>query len=260
MSQARPSATPATRWPVPPRSRRTCWGSTDTLECLAVLTGEGGRHREAARLFGAAHAIRQRNGAVTSRSMTPATKTSVTALRGTMGENDFDAAWAEGAALTTEAAIAYAQRHQSRQANQPARRRKMFHPQRARCRATRQRRTDQQRNRHKAFHLHTHRANAPDPRLHQIRPDFAGTDSATKQPATPDYNRIVGDYPVFRPRRCRLHAADYRMQLGRKATSHHDIDRLGVASTATNRCIGPLPPHLRLAQVNLSGRRCRTQK
>jgi DNA-binding NarL/FixJ family response regulator len=35
---------------------------------------------------------------------------SVTALRDAMGEKDFDAAWAEGAALSTEEAIAYAQR------------------------------------------------------------------------------------------------------------------------------------------------------
>jgi hypothetical protein len=34
----------------------------------------------------------------------------VAALRDAMGENDFDAAWAEGAALSTVEAIAYAQR------------------------------------------------------------------------------------------------------------------------------------------------------
>ena len=37
-------------------------------------------------------------------------ETSVAALRNTMGENDFDAAWADGAALSAEEAIAYAQR------------------------------------------------------------------------------------------------------------------------------------------------------
>ncbi|MGO9284697.1 MAG: ATP-binding protein, partial [Mycobacterium sp.] len=36
----------------------------DILECLAALAGETGSHREAARLFGAAHAIRLRIGAV----------------------------------------------------------------------------------------------------------------------------------------------------------------------------------------------------
>ena len=36
----------------------------DILECLAALAGEAGSHREAARLFGAADAIRQRMGSV----------------------------------------------------------------------------------------------------------------------------------------------------------------------------------------------------
>ncbi len=36
----------------------------DILECLGTLAGEAGSHREAARLFGAAEAIRQRIGAV----------------------------------------------------------------------------------------------------------------------------------------------------------------------------------------------------
>ncbi len=36
--------------------------------------------------------------------------TAVTAARNALGDNDFDDAWAEGAALSTEEAIAYAQR------------------------------------------------------------------------------------------------------------------------------------------------------
>ena len=36
----------------------------DILECLGTLAGDAGSHREAARLFGAAHGIRQRMGAV----------------------------------------------------------------------------------------------------------------------------------------------------------------------------------------------------
>jgi DNA-binding CsgD family transcriptional regulator len=39
---------------------------------------------------------------------------SVAALRDTLSKNDFDAAWAEGAALSTEEAIAYAQRGRGR--------------------------------------------------------------------------------------------------------------------------------------------------
>ena len=38
-------------------------GVPDTLECLAALAVDAGSHREAARLFGAADAIRQRSGA-----------------------------------------------------------------------------------------------------------------------------------------------------------------------------------------------------
>ena len=82
----------------------------DILECLATLAGEAGSHREAARLFGAAHAIRQRIGAVRFKVYDAGYEASVAALRDAMGEKDFDSAWAEGAALSTEEAIAYAQR------------------------------------------------------------------------------------------------------------------------------------------------------
>ena len=85
-------------------------GVSDTLECLAALAGESGSHREAARLFGAAHSVRQRMGIVRFKIWDVGYEASVTALRNTMGENDFDAAWTEGSALSTEEAIAYAQR------------------------------------------------------------------------------------------------------------------------------------------------------
>ena len=82
----------------------------DILECLGTLAGDAGSHREAARLFGAAHAIRQRMGAVRFKVWDAGYDASVSALRDALGEQDFDAAWAEGAALSTEEAIAYAQR------------------------------------------------------------------------------------------------------------------------------------------------------
>jgi DNA-binding CsgD family transcriptional regulator len=82
----------------------------DILEILADLTGEGGRHREATRLFGAAEAIRKRIGVVRFKVYDSGYQASVAALRDAMGEKDFDAAWTEGAALSTEEAIAYAQR------------------------------------------------------------------------------------------------------------------------------------------------------
>ena len=82
----------------------------DILECLAALAGETGSHREAARLFGAAEGIRQRMGAVRFKIYDAGYEASVAAFRDALGEKDFDAAWAEGAALSTEEAIAYAQR------------------------------------------------------------------------------------------------------------------------------------------------------
>jgi DNA-binding CsgD family transcriptional regulator len=82
----------------------------DILECLATLAGEAGSHREAARLFGAAGAIRERMGTVRFKVWDVGYHASVAALRDAMDEDDFDAAWAEGASLSTEEAIAYAQR------------------------------------------------------------------------------------------------------------------------------------------------------
>jgi predicted ATPase/class 3 adenylate cyclase/DNA-binding CsgD family transcriptional regulator len=85
-------------------------GISDILECLAALAGEDGSHREAARLFGAAYAIRQRIGEVRFQIYNASYEASVAVVRNALGEEDFDSAWAEGAALSTEEAIAYAQR------------------------------------------------------------------------------------------------------------------------------------------------------
>src|ERR1700742_26403 len=82
----------------------------DILESLGILASEAGSQREAARLFGAAEAIRLRIGAVRFKVYDAGYEASVTALRDAMSENDFDTAWAEGAALSIEEAIAYAQR------------------------------------------------------------------------------------------------------------------------------------------------------
>jgi DNA-binding CsgD family transcriptional regulator len=82
----------------------------DTLECLADLAKDTGNHHKAARLFGAAEAIRQCTGAVRFKIYDAGYEASVTALREAMGEQNFESAWAEGAALSTEEAVAYAQR------------------------------------------------------------------------------------------------------------------------------------------------------
>jgi predicted ATPase/class 3 adenylate cyclase/DNA-binding CsgD family transcriptional regulator len=86
----------------------------DILECLGTLASEADSRREAARLFGSAEALRQRMGAVRFKIYDGVHEASVAALRDTLSKNDFDAAWAEGAALSTEEAIAYAQRGRGR--------------------------------------------------------------------------------------------------------------------------------------------------
>jgi predicted ATPase/class 3 adenylate cyclase/DNA-binding CsgD family transcriptional regulator len=85
-------------------------GIPDILECLGTLAGDAGIHREATRLFGAAHGIRQRMGAIRFKIYEADYEASVAALRDALGDKDFDSAWAEGAALSAEEAIAYAQR------------------------------------------------------------------------------------------------------------------------------------------------------
>jgi len=85
-------------------------GISETLECLATMAGGAGSHHEAARLLGSAYGIRQRMGAVRFKVWDADYEASVATLRDALGDQDFDAAWAEGAAMSTEEAIAYAQR------------------------------------------------------------------------------------------------------------------------------------------------------
>lgn len=89
---------------------KTQTGIAEVFECLAAMACSTDSHREAARLFGAAYGIRQRIGAVRFRFHDAAYEASVATLRNAMEANDFEQAWAEGAMLSTDEAIAYAQR------------------------------------------------------------------------------------------------------------------------------------------------------
>jgi DNA-binding CsgD family transcriptional regulator len=80
------------------------------LECLAGLAGDAGSHREAARLYGAADAVRQTTGAARYKIYENAYRAAVGAVREALGHSEFESAWAEGAALSTLEAIAYARR------------------------------------------------------------------------------------------------------------------------------------------------------
>jgi predicted ATPase/class 3 adenylate cyclase/DNA-binding CsgD family transcriptional regulator len=82
----------------------------DFLECLGELAGGAGQSQHAVRLLGAASAIRQSLALPLFKVYDDQYHALVTSLQNTMADNDFDAAWAEGAALSTDEAIAYAQR------------------------------------------------------------------------------------------------------------------------------------------------------
>ena len=90
----------------------------DILECLADLLCQADSLAEAARLFAAAHGIRPGLGVVRFQIYDASYETSLAPLRNTMGEKAFESAWAEGASLSTEEAIAYAQRGRG-QRNRP---------------------------------------------------------------------------------------------------------------------------------------------
>jgi DNA-binding CsgD family transcriptional regulator len=82
----------------------------EALECLAAMASHADSHREAARLFGAAHAMRQRMGIVRYKVYDADYDVSIAAVRAALGDSEFESAWAQGSALSTDEAIAYAQR------------------------------------------------------------------------------------------------------------------------------------------------------
>jgi DNA-binding CsgD family transcriptional regulator len=77
---------------------------------LAVLAGAGDGHRQAARLFGAAQAIRQRSGIARFQIYQAGYESDLAEVRNALGDAEFEAAWIEGVTLSTEEAIGYAQR------------------------------------------------------------------------------------------------------------------------------------------------------
>ena len=80
------------------------------LDCLAATAAEAENHVLGARLRGAADAARRHMGMARYRVLDADADARVAALREALGDNEFDAAWAEGAALSLEDAIGYAQR------------------------------------------------------------------------------------------------------------------------------------------------------
>jgi DNA-binding CsgD family transcriptional regulator len=82
----------------------------DALECLARLAVASGSHQNAARLFGAAAAVRTATGEVRFAVFQADYDAAVELSRNALGEDDFDAARTEASTLSVEEAIAFAQR------------------------------------------------------------------------------------------------------------------------------------------------------
>jgi predicted ATPase/class 3 adenylate cyclase/DNA-binding CsgD family transcriptional regulator len=82
----------------------------DVLEIMAWLAGNSDSHRESARLFGAADAARRSMGLVRYRVYDEWYESSVTGVHAALGDDAFDAGWAEGAAMSVHEAVAYARR------------------------------------------------------------------------------------------------------------------------------------------------------
>lgn len=82
----------------------------DLLECLARLATSTAKHTEAARFLGAADAIRRRTGEVRLSMHEDGYQASLSLAREALGDSEFEAAWSQGAALSTDEAISYALR------------------------------------------------------------------------------------------------------------------------------------------------------
>jgi len=85
-------------------------GLADALEFLARLATERDSHREAARLWAAADSQRHKIGYARFPVEQGPYEAAVAQAKQAISQNDFAAAWAEGAKLTVEEAIAYAAR------------------------------------------------------------------------------------------------------------------------------------------------------
>lgn len=89
-------------------------GMCDLLDDLAAAVADQGRCEEAARLLGAAQSLRDTTGAARFPVRDASHEVCTTLLRDAMGVAAFDAAWAAGAALTLDDAVAYARRGRGR--------------------------------------------------------------------------------------------------------------------------------------------------
>jgi DNA-binding CsgD family transcriptional regulator len=85
-------------------------GPADVLEALGGIAAERESFREAARLLGAAGRVRDRAGYVRLPVLSADYDADLARARAGLADDEFEAAWAEGAAMSLEEAVAYAER------------------------------------------------------------------------------------------------------------------------------------------------------
>ena len=154
----------------------------EALEVLGGRPSDEDNHRHAARLFGAAAAIRAAMGVVRLPVYSIGYDAAVTATREALGQKDFDAAWAEGAALSTDEAIAYAQRGRGER-KRPASGWESLTPTENDVVRLVAEGLGQQGHRRADVHLAAHRADPPHARLRQIGPGFADATGSGGRPS-----------------------------------------------------------------------------
>jgi len=84
--------------------------AADALECLAELALSGDSPSQAARIYGAAQAIRERHGIARFEIYQDSYDCALTEIRNRLSDMDFEESWAQGAAMSTDEAIGYVQR------------------------------------------------------------------------------------------------------------------------------------------------------
>ena len=92
------------------RGIQAALGIAEGFECLGGLSQSAEEHQKAARLLGAADAIRQKAGSERLLLYQASYEAAVLTLRSTMGDQAFGQAWDEGTALTLGDAVSYALR------------------------------------------------------------------------------------------------------------------------------------------------------
>jgi len=91
----------------------------DSLEALATLAADHGDFTRAARLLGAAEAVRGRHGCVRPGCRHEEHASALESVREPLGEESFATEWGRGAALSTQEAVAYATSHEGGRVPRP---------------------------------------------------------------------------------------------------------------------------------------------